>query len=103
MQGGKSDFSVEMADSIVLGSDELSLTVRFVALDFSSAERISYAFRLSTDEQWNYIGHDRSATLLDSEPGTYQLDIRSTNADGEWQDNIRSITIVVTPTFWESL
>ena len=103
VQGGKSDFSVEMADSIVLRSDERSLTVRFVALDFSSAERISYAFRLSTDEQWNYIGHDRSATLLDLEPGTYQLDIRSTNADGEWQDNIRSITIVVTPTFWESL
>ena len=103
VQGGKSDFSVEMADSIVLSSDERSLTVRFVALDFSSAERISYAFRLSTDEQWNYIGHDRSATLLDLEPGTYQLDIRSTNADGEWQDNIRSITIVVTPTFWESL
>ena len=103
VQGGKSDFSVEMADSIVLHSDERSLTVRFVALDFSSAERISYAFRLSTDEQWNYIGHDRSATLLDLEPGTYQLDIRSTNADGEWQDNIRSITIVVTPTFWESL
>ena len=102
VQGGKSDFSVEMADSIVLHSDERSLTVRFVALDFSSAERISYAFRLSTDEQWNYIGHDRSATLLDLEPGTYQLDIRSTNADGEWQDNIRSITIVVTPTFWEA-
>jgi AraC-like DNA-binding protein/ligand-binding sensor domain-containing protein len=102
VQGGKSDFSVEMADSIVLSSDERSLTVRFVALDFSSAERISYAFRLSTDEQWNYIGHDRSATLLDLEPGTYQLDIRSTNADGEWQDNIRSITIVVTPTFWEA-
>ena len=102
VQGGKSDFSVEMADSIVLRSDERSLTVRFVALDFSSAERISYAFRLSTDEQWNYIGHDRSATLLDLEPGTYQLDIRSTNADGEWQDNIRSITIVVTPTFWEA-
>ena len=87
----------------MLGTDERSLTVRFAALDYSAAERISYAFRLSPDNQWNYIGHDRTATLLDLEPGTYLLEIRSTNADGEWQDNVRSVTIIVTPTFWESL
>lgn len=103
VQGGKSDFSVEMADSIVLRADERDVTVRFAALDYSAAERINYAFRLSTDSQWNYIGQDRSATLLDLEPGTYLLEIRSTNADGEWQDNVRAITIIVTPTFWESL
>lgn len=103
VQGGSSDYSVEMADSIVLSSHERSLTVRFAALDYNSAELISYAFRLSTDKQWHYIGHDRSATLLDMKPGTYQLEIRSTNADGEWQENVRSIIIVVTPTFWQSL
>lgn len=103
VQGGSSDFSVETSDSVVLRSDERSLTLRFAALDYSAAERISYAFRLSTDEQWHYIGHDRTATLLDLEPGTYLLEIRSTNADGEWQDNVRCVAIVVTPTFWESL
>ena len=103
VQGGKSDFSVEMADSIVLRADERDVTVRFAALDYSAAERINYAFRLSPDSQWNYIGQDRSATLLDLEPGTYLLEIRSTNADGEWQENVRAITIIVTPTFWESL
>ena len=92
-----------MADSIVLRSDERNVTVRFAALDYSAAERINYAFRLSTDSQWNYIGQDRSATLLDLKPGTYLLEIRSTNADGEWQENVRAITIIVTPTFWESL
>ena len=30
------------------------------------------------------------------------MEIRSTNADGEWQDNIRSITVIVLPTFWEA-
>ena len=102
VQGGSSDYAIGMADSIVLSPDERSLTMRFAAIDYSAAERISYAFRLSTDSQWNYIGHDRSATLLDLKPGTYQLEIRSTNADGEWQDNVRSMTIIVTPTFWEA-
>ena len=103
VQGGDSNYACELADSIVLNKDERSLTVRFAALDYSAAEHISYAFRLSTDDQWTYIGHDRTATLLDLEPGTYRLEIRSTNADGEWLDNIRSLTIIVTPTFWESL
>ena len=102
VQGGNSDYAIERSDSIVLRSDERSLTVRFAALDYSAAERISYAFRLSTDEHWHYIGHDRSATLLDLKPDTYVLEIRSTNADGEWQDNVRQLTIIVTPTFWES-
>ena len=102
VQGGNSDYAVEMADSVILQPHERSLTVRFAALDFSAPERINYAFRLAADEQWNYIGHDRSATLLDLAPGTYVLEVRSTNADGEWQDNIHRLCIVVLPTFWES-
>ena len=98
----RGDWAIEHADTVVLSSDERNLTVRFAALDYSAAERISYAFRLSTDQHWHYIGHDRSATLLDLKPGTYLLEIRSTNADGEWQDNIRTLTIIVTPTFWEA-
>ena len=96
-------WGAESLDTLTLLPQERNLTFHFAALDYSAAERISYAFRLSTDSQWNYIGHDRSATLLDLEPGTYLLEIRSTNADGEWQENVRTITIIVTPTFWESL
>jgi AraC-like DNA-binding protein len=86
----------------VLQPEERNLTIHFAALDFSAPERISYAFRLSKNEEWTYIGHNRSATLLDMEPDTYQLEIRSTNADGEWQDNGRQLTIIVKPTFWEA-
>jgi hypothetical protein len=41
-------------------------------------------------------------TLLDLQPGTYQLLIRSTNADGTWVDNMRRLTIIVKPTFSET-
>ena len=95
-------WGIESLDTLVLAAEERNLTIHFTALDFSAPDRISYAFRLSRDEEWSYIGHNRSATLLDMEPGSYQLEIRSTNADGEWQDNIRSLTIIVEPTFWEA-
>ena len=102
IQGGTNLWNIARKDTLVLLPDSRNITIRFAALDYQASERISYAFRIWPAEQWHYIGHDRSATLLDMEPGTYRLEVRSTNADGEWQDNIRQLTIVVTPTFWEA-
>ena len=102
IQDGGNNWAVETLDTLTLRPHERNVTIHFAALDYHAPERINYAFRLLPHEQWNYIGHDRSATLLDLEPGTYLLEIRSTNADGEWQSNQRTLTLIVQPTFWES-
>ena len=111
IRGGKnkvrSNWAIENLDTIRLQPHERNVNIRFAALDYSAPDRINYAFKLSTQQQrdssqWNYIGHDRSATLLDMEPGSYLLEIRSTNSDGEWQENHRLLTIIVEPTFWEA-
>lgn len=107
IQGGDKNWAVAYTDTLVLQPRERSITVHFAALDFNAPECISYAFRLLHDHerdnaQWNDIGHNRSVTLLDLEPGTYQLFIRSTNADGQWLDNARQLTVIVKPAFWES-
>ena len=102
IQGGGNNMAVAYTDSLVLQPDERNITVHFAAIDYTVSNRISYAFRLLPSEQWNDIGHNRSATLLDLKPGTYNLEIRSTDADGLWVDNTRRLTIIVKPTFWES-
>ena len=102
IQGGGNDMAVAYTDSVTLLSGERNMTVHFAAIDYVSSGRINYAFRLLPSEQWNYIGHDRSVTLLDLKPDTYCLEIRSTDADGLWADNVRRLTIIVKPTFWES-
>ena len=69
----------------------------------SSEGTIDYAFRFGQVEgAWNNIGKDHSVTFLDLKPGTYQLQIRSTNSDGVWVDNVRTLTVIVEPTFWET-
>lgn len=103
IQGGRDNWAVTTIDTLTLSPGERSLTVRFAAIDYCAPERITYAFRVLPSQEWIFIGHDRSATLLDLEPGCCHLEIRSTNADGEWQDNVRRLTIVVRPTFWESV
>ena len=102
IQGGGNNMAVAYTDSLVLQPDERNITVHFAAIDYTISNRISYAFRLLPSEQWNDIGHNRSATLLDLKPGIYNLEIRSTDADGLWVDNTRRLTIIVKPTFWES-
>ena len=107
VRGGESEkvrgcYGAESLDTLTLLPRERSITIHFAALDFSAPDRISYAFRLSGNDEWTYIGHNHSTTLLDMEPGEYLLEIRSTNADGEWQQNERRLTIIVEPTFWEA-
>lgn len=107
VQGVEGSCSVNAMDTLVLASNERSFTLRFAALDYSADVRLSYAFALlddgdEEDVKWNDIGHNHSATLLDLEPGTYVVLVRSTNADGAWVDNVRRLTIVVIPTFWET-
>ncbi len=99
---GNERWAIARADTIVLSPKERSFTLHFAALDYCAQDRISYAFRLLPNEQWNYIGRDHSATLLDLEPGTYRMEIRCTDVDGQWTEQVRALTILVTPTFWES-
>ena len=95
--------AVNALDTLILQPHERNFTVYFSSLDYSDNADISYAFQMGTNHgQWNYIHHDHSATFLDLQPGTYLLRIRSTNGDGLWVDNVRTLTVIVTPTFWET-
>ena len=103
IENRKAEHAVNALDTLVLAPDERNLILRFAALDYSSESQNLYAFRLgNNNEAWNHIGRDHSVTLLDLKPGTYLLQICSTNNDGVWVDNIRTLTIIVKPTFWET-
>ncbi|WP_373726670.1 response regulator, partial [Bacteroides heparinolyticus] len=50
----------------------------------------------------NYVGKQRMATYTNLPKGDYVFKVRSTNADGVWVDNIRTLDIEVLPSFWET-
>ncbi|MCM1076694.1 MAG: helix-turn-helix domain-containing protein [Bacteroides sp.] len=89
-------------DSLVLTPDERNITVRFSALDYSAGDDFNYSFRIN-GEEWNNLGQSRSVSFLDMTPGTYNLEVRSSDSTGRWLDNGVSLTIVVTPAFHETL
>ena len=89
-------------DTIILTSRERDLTVWFSALDYNNTELVAYAYRMGEDNPWQYIGQNHSVSFSQMRPGEYKMTIRSTNSNGVWCDNERTITIIVTPTFWQT-
>ena len=53
------------------------------------------------EDEWNEVDNNRYASYINLPAGQYQLQIKSTNSDGVWTDNIRTLSIHVLPTFWE--
>ena len=101
--GGYHRLAVNSIDTLVLATpDERDVSITFSALDYAGGGVINYAYQLGRDGVWQNIGKEHSATFLNMLPGTYQLKIRSTNSDGVWADNMRVLTIIVKPTFWET-
>lgn len=88
---------------LAIPHDKNIFTIQYAALDYANPSEIEYAYRLKGfDENWNYVGKQRTATYTNLSKGTYIFEVRSTNSDGVWCDNIRTLTIEILPSFWET-
>jgi len=95
--------SIGYADEIRLKHNHSVFSIEYAALDFSGSEKINYAFMLEGFEKdWNYVQKQRKATYTNLPKGTYYFKVKSTNNEGLWVDNIKTIKVVVLPSFWET-
>ncbi len=79
------------------------LNLSFAALDMIYPENIRYAYRLhGFDKEWNYVDKQRTATYTNLPKGDYVFQVKSTNSDGVWVENERSLRITIQPSFWET-
>ncbi|MDH6314917.1 signal transduction histidine kinase/DNA-binding response OmpR family regulator/ligand-binding sensor domain-containing protein [Parabacteroides sp. PF5-5] len=79
------------------------LTIQYAALDMKAPENIQYAYRLENfDDEWTYVDKQRFATYTNLPKGRYVFQVKSTNSDGVWMDNTRSLDITILPSFWET-
>lgn len=89
---------------LTLSPKQRNITLQFAALDYKNSQNISYAYRLKgLEDKWNYSDKNRSASYLNIPKGKYNFEIKSTNSDGVWVDNLRTLTIEVQPTFQETV
>lgn len=87
-----------------LQANERNFTITFAALDYVNSSAIKYAYRIKgLNDQWIDLGNNRSANLVNIPAGDYLFQVKSTNADGVWVDNVTSLFIHVAPVFSETV
>ncbi|MBV5314136.1 MAG: response regulator [Prolixibacteraceae bacterium] len=95
---------INETDTIVLKYSHQSFSVEFAAINFSVPEKIKYAVQLEGfNSRWDYKDYkQRYASYTNLNPGTYFLNVKSTNLDGQWIDQSRKLCIIVKPPYWST-
>jgi signal transduction histidine kinase/ligand-binding sensor domain-containing protein/DNA-binding response OmpR family regulator len=94
---------------VTLKYAENNLSIEFSSLDYTSASKIQYAYKLSgVDNNWNYVGNNRRFVNYANIPsGGYKFLVKASDENGLWSDQITSLNVEVLPplyrTWWAYL
>ena len=92
-----------LPEKLVLSYDQNYLSFQFAALEFSSPEKIQYAYKLDgLEDNWIDVGNRRFANYTNLDPGTYTFRVKAANADGHWSEEEAFIRFVIHPPFWKA-
>jgi len=79
------------------------VTFNFVALHYVNSLQNQYAYKLDEfDKNWVQAGTERKVTYNNLDPGTYTFQVKAANSDGIWSTKDESITVIITPPWWET-
>lgn len=79
------------------------LSFHFTALEYSSPEKIRYAYYLEGwDNGWNYTDKIRAINYNNIREGSYILRVKSTNAEGVWNTEEAIIKIGILPPWYRT-
>ena len=79
------------------------LSMDFLALTFTGADKIKYAYYLEGwDKNWNYISNARTANYSRLEAGSYDFKIKVSGPDGKWSKEAQLLRIIVLPPWYET-
>ncbi len=88
--------------TLTLQHSQNTFTIGFAALDMRFPDKLLYLYKLDGFDDWNLSRQGQNANYTNVPKGEYTFRVRSTNSDGLWVDNERTIRVIVKPTFWES-
>ncbi|MEO6454231.1 MAG: two-component regulator propeller domain-containing protein, partial [Ginsengibacter sp.] len=94
---------ISESNKIILSYKQATFSFGFAALNYTASENNRYAYKLKgLNKDWNYVGNERKASYTNLDPGTYTFYVKAANNDGIWNEEGRSVTIIITPPFWNT-
>ncbi|MEL7001252.1 MAG: two-component regulator propeller domain-containing protein [Bacteroidota bacterium] len=95
--------NLNTVNEINLTYDQNSFNFDFGIISFSQSSQNSFAFKLENhDNDWQYVGNQRSALYTSVPPGEYIFKVMATNSDGVWNDDIASIRVNISPAWYDT-
>ncbi|PCH66868.1 MAG: hybrid sensor histidine kinase/response regulator [Bacteroidales bacterium] len=95
--------SISSTDEIVLKHDQNTFTLNFACLDVTDPSRNKYSYHLEPyDQYWSSPNSNNWATYKNMPYGEYTFEVKGGNADGEWNNKIRTFQITVLPPIWKT-
>ena len=101
-------------DSLVAESPRMSPRIRiepgrhrfefqFTALSYSAPEKVRFKYRLAgLEKDWIEITSPRRAYYSYVPPGDYKFEVRASNDDDVWNEEVASLSFAVLPWFWQT-
>ncbi len=83
--------------------DKAVLSLTFVSPEYSTPDKISYAYYLQGwDKDWNYPGRSRTATYTRLEEGNYVFKVKVADAYNNWSEAETLLKITVLPPWYRT-
>jgi len=95
---------INQTDRIVLNHNQTSFSLEFAALNYTLPEKNQYRFKLEGfDPNWVHAGTRNIAYYTNVQKGTYTFKVQGSNNDGLWNEEARTLEIVILPPWWNTL
>lgn len=96
--------AIPYVDSLTLPYRDNVFSFEFAALSYSNPQKNQYRYKLENfDPDWNEVGSkQRLATYTNLKPGKYIFRVQGSNSDGVWNREGVSVTVIVTPPWWNT-
>lgn len=89
---------------IELDYTQNNLSFEFNTFNYDKQKFIVYSYKLTGfDDQWVYLPENmRTANYTNIPPGNYTLEVRASNGNGKWSEQITKLYLFIRPPFWQT-
>ena len=91
-------------NTITLNPQQATFTINYSSLEYGFTDELQFAYKLiGLDDEWNRVGHQRSATYRYLAPGEYTFAVGVEVGGIVNQESVKSLQIVVLPPWYRSV
>ncbi len=101
--GGILNQNIDLTDTIILDYNQNFFGFSFTSLNYHNKSKAEYAYKLDDfNKDWVTLKDNSPALFTNVLHGEYTFNIRWTNEDKSWSNEVRTIKIVVNPPWWQT-